>query len=111
MNFLALSIGSAIILLYTLLVIYDLPYNGLNWNITNNSSLLSSVTKKTSKLPPVYIITPTYPRVVQLSELTRMAYVLQVNFIISKKKKNFFKLYFSEYKFLECEKNPLDCGR
>ena len=83
MNILALSIGLTIILLYTLLVIYDLPYNGLNWNIPNNSSLLSSVTKNTSKLPPVYIITPTYPRVVQLSELTRMAYVLQVSMYVS----------------------------
>ena len=88
MNFLALSTGLLIIILYTLLVIYDLPYDGINWNITNNvlkSSLLDgiSVTKNTTKLPPVYIITPTYPRIVQLSELTRMAYVLQVCFIIS----------------------------
>ena len=84
MNFLALSIGLAIILLYTLLVIYDLPYHGLNWNISSNplkSSL--NVTKNTTKLPPVYIITPTYPRVVQLSELTRMAYVLQVSMYVS----------------------------
>ena len=83
MNFLALSTGLLIIILYTLLVIYDLPYDGINWNITNNvlkSSLEDGilVTKNTTKLPPVYIITPTYPRIVQLSELTRMAYVLQV---------------------------------
>ena len=34
--------------------------------------------EKKSKKPPIYVITPTYPRPVQLAELTRLAYVLQV---------------------------------
>ena len=33
------------------------------------------------KKPPLYIITPTWPRPVQLAELTRLGYVLKVNFL------------------------------
>ena len=36
------------------------------------------VPKYESEKPPLYIITPTYPRPVQIAELTRLAYVLQV---------------------------------
>ena len=32
-------------------------------------------------LPQIYIITPTYPKAVQLAELTRLGYVLQVSLI------------------------------
>lgn len=33
----------------------------------------------TQNLPPIYIITPTWPRPVQIAELTRLGYVLKVN--------------------------------
>lgn len=36
------------------------------------------VPKYESEKTPLYIITPTYPRPVQIAELTRLAYVLQM---------------------------------
>ena len=38
------------------------------------------VPKYESVKPPLYIITPTYPRPVQIAELTRLAYLLQVRY-------------------------------
>ena len=73
------------------------------------------VPKYESVKPPLYIITPTYPRPVQLAELTRLAYLLQVRYFWGI---HFFLIFQELISMLtnhilvpECQKFTLDCCR